>query len=55
MLNYVKQTLDVHKIFHVLSEAQQMLTKPRDAFRDHWRSPIWYHSICLVWFPISVL
>jgi len=29
--------------------------KPRDAFDVSQGHKTWYHSICYVWFPISVL
>jgi len=29
--------------------------KPRDTFRVSQGHQTWYHSICWVWFPISVL
>jgi len=32
-----------------------MLTNPRDAFRFIQGHQTGYHSICYVWFPISVL
>jgi len=40
---------------HFLEEAQLMLTNPCDVFRSQLRHQTWYHSICSVWFPISVL